>query len=205
MPPIPHQMFLELGTSLQFLASLFKHYRENQAASIRGLGQWKEKYDVNPLAGPNLAAMGWMIVVRWFELVKVRNSEFPSDLLGEMHRRSGVGKFDMQTQAAIEKNYSCSIQKLDMDSRDNHIFLGSLIRHLRNAISHYDVHSEKRAAQHIVVIQHSFRNQCKLRMELDLINYLKLIGDLGILFQECAVHLDPSLKALVKSGPGITP
>jgi len=204
MNPIPHQEFLEIGTSLQFLASLFQYYGANQDQAHKCLRGWKIKYDVNPLAGSNLAAIGWMIVVRWFELTKVENGEFPADLLNELHRRAVIGKFDMQTKDKIEGNYQCQIMTLDIDSRDGEIFLGSFIRQLRNAISHYDITNEKRSEQNIVLIRHAFHGKEKLHMEIDPLNYVKLIGDLGILYQESVVHLDSTLQTLIKPGHAIT-
>lgn len=189
MQLVNRSAFLEIQDSMLLLKSIYNESHNNKDEFVRGLRSWRQKHEVNILSGSTLLAFGWAIVVRFFELTNDKSGKLPKDLAVKLHQLAGQPKFDMASENKISAKYGCVIKRFDQtDNRDYGFMICSMIRHLRNAFSHFDCHYDNDNQR--MDIRHIYGSISKIDMEVNLDNFLKLVGDIGILFHDAVIELN---------------
>lgn len=189
MQQVSRSAFLEIRDSMLLLKSIYDENQNNHDEFAKGLESWAQKHKVNILSGASLVSFGWAIVARFFELTKNSSGELPKDLVARLHELAGQPKFYMASMDKVSTKYGCVMRTFDeTDARDHGIMICSMIRHLRNAFSHFDCHYNNDLQR--MRIRHIYKDKPKIDMELGLDNFLKLVGDIGILFLDAITELN---------------
>ena len=189
MQQVSRSAFLEIQDSMLLLKSIYDENQNNHGEFMKGLESWAQKHKVNILSGASLVSFGWAIVARFFELTKDSSGKLPEDLAVKLHQLAGQPKFDMASEDKISAKYGCVIRKFDQtDNRDYGFMICSMIRRLRDAFSHFDCHYDNDNQR--MDIRHIHGSISKIDMEVNLDNFLKLVGDIGILFHDAVIELN---------------
>jgi len=183
---IPKEKWIEIHESIlliQFFANEANH-------NLQGVNLVNERIKTvmkQPLklqSAGILVTVGWMVLARAYETISGNLSgkdiqDFYKYLVSEVDSHCQLKSFK-----SLKNKYRLNIQFLDVDENDFQQALWTLVKMLRNAISHshykFDRSCGNTANKVLVKINHSHSSSLKLKMDVFVEDYFLFVEHLGV-------------------------